>query len=73
MPDVQYEPFGEAADAPAAVSLSPLQRRVARVGVGLFWTLVVAIVAARALLFTPRAMDFLVASLEQGWHAVLGG
>ena len=45
-----FEPFGQLVRIPKATSKEPAAVRLARVGVYLFWTLVVIVVAARVAL-----------------------
>lgn len=56
MRDVQFDAFGEVV-SDSVRSVGPLQGRaskiVLRAGVGLFWSLVVVIVAARVATFDP--------------------
>ena len=54
MPPVQFDPFGEPVALGAEqATRSSASRIVLRSGVGLFWAMVVAIVAARAVYFDP--------------------
>jgi hypothetical protein len=66
MPGVQFDPFGE----PATQHLRHVTggpRLIQRAGVGMFWGLVVAIVATRAVYFDQGLDDHLrfVASLAR--------
>jgi hypothetical protein len=54
MPDVQFDSFGEPLrDALATRPQGQASRWMLRVGTGLFWSLVVAILSARVLYFDP--------------------
>ncbi len=64
MPHTQFDPFGEtitprANDGTADVGpASGVSRIALRLGVGLFWTLVAGIVAARVAFFDPASLEF---------------
>ena len=58
MHDDEFEPFGEPvarrlSDAPALSGRADPGRLLLRSGVGMFWALVVGVVAARAIYFDP--------------------
>jgi hypothetical protein len=63
----QFEPFGEplpqATDAPKARKGS-LQSAIVSVTVGAFWSLVIGIVIARAMYFSPNIADYFVACVR---------
>lgn len=54
---LEFDPFGEPLhNATLRDSVhTPASKFVSRLGVGIFWTLVVSIIAARALYFDPDA------------------
>jgi len=53
----KFDPFGEPVAMTAAIEPAPASRWLARTGAGLFWTLVIAIVAARAVYFEPGVFN----------------
>jgi hypothetical protein len=58
MERLRYEPFGERlAPEGEAGSRSRASKYLLRMGAGLFWSLVVAIVVARAAWFEPGVFD----------------
>lgn len=66
----EFEPFGEplaqATDAPKARKGS-LQSAIVNVTVGVFWSLVIGIVIARAMYFSPNIADYLVAYVRSAF------
>jgi hypothetical protein len=78
MPDVQFDSFGEPLRDDRGLATRPqgqASRWMLRVGTGLFWTLVVAILSARVLYFDP---DFAskfgqMAALFRPISTMLGG
>ena len=78
MPDVQFDSFGEPLRDDRALATKPqgqASRWMLRVGTGMFWTLVVAILSARVLYFDP---DFAskfgqMAALFRPISTMLGG
>lgn len=73
MRPVQYDSFGEPIAQPVREE-RVVSRIALRTGVGLFWTLVVVIVAARAAYFHPHLAEQFghVAALLDRLRAVLG-
>lgn len=73
MRPVQYDSFGEPIAQPVRDE-RVVSRIALRTGVGLFWTLVVVIVAARAAYFHPHFTEQFghVAALMDRLMAVLG-
>ena len=58
MDRLRYEPFGERlAPEGEAGPRSRASKYLLRTGIGLFWTLVAAIVVARAAIFEPGVFD----------------
>lgn len=53
----KFDPFGEPVAIVDAVEPAPASRWLARTGAGLFWALVIAIVAARAVYFEPGVFN----------------
>ena len=53
----KFDPFGEPVAMADAVEAVPASRWLTRAGAGLFWTLVIAIVAARAVYFEPGVFN----------------
>lgn len=77
MHNAQFEPFGELVahrswDVPARVGRADPGRLLRRSGVGVFWALVVGVVAARAVYFNPDLLGKLgeVAALSKRLCAV---
>ena len=68
-----FDPFGEQVAATGTVEPVRGSRWLARTGAGLFWTLVIAIVAARAIYFEPGVFNGLDQALAyvQGLFAAL--
>jgi hypothetical protein len=66
----QFEPFGEplaqATEVPKARKGS-LQDAIVNVTVGVFWSLVIGIVAARAMYFSPNIADYFVACIRSAF------
>lgn len=78
MHNAQFEPFGEPVahrpwDAPARAGRADPSRLLRRSGVGMFWALVVGVVAARAVYFDPDLLGKLgnVAALSRYLYAIL--
>lgn len=72
----QFDPFGEPVESLAQVADAPqgrASRVLVRVGVGGFWTLVVAIVAARVAFFDPDFAKTFATVAANCLHAVLAG
>ena len=53
----KFDPFGEEVAMADAAAPARDQRWLTRTGAGLFWTLVIAIVAARAVYFEPGVFN----------------
>ncbi len=53
----KFDPFGEQVAMADAAEGAPASRWLARTGAGLFWALVIAIVAARAIYFEPGVFN----------------
>lgn len=77
MHNAQFEPFGEPVahrpwDAPVRAGRADPGRLLRRSGVGMFWALVVGVVAARAVYFDPDLLGKLgnVAALSKRLYAV---
>ncbi|PNG24934.1 hypothetical protein [Methylocella silvestris] len=78
MYNIQFEPFGERVVVKQeldnlANSDRPLQRTMLKVGVGMFWALVIAIVTARAVYFNPNFAESFVAFLSDHLRLILNG
>lgn len=52
-----FDPFGEPVTMADTAELARASRWLTRTGAGLFWTLVIAIVAARAVYFEPGVFN----------------
>ncbi len=79
MHDAQFEPFGEPVarrlwDTPALTGRADPGRLLRRSGVGMFWALVVGVVAARAVYFDPGILEKLgnFAEFSKRLYAALG-
>lgn len=75
MRPIQFDPFGEpVAQAASHDQRSAASRIALRSGVGLFWVLVVGIVAARAVYFDPDFADKFgsVAALVKHLQTIVG-
>lgn len=77
MHNAQFEPFGEPVahcpwDVPARAGQADPGRLLRRSGVGMFWALVVGVVAARAVYFDPDLLGELgnIATLSKRLYAV---
>jgi hypothetical protein len=55
----KFDPFGEQVAMADAAEPPPASRWLARTGAGLFWAMVIAIVAARAVYFEPGVFNSL--------------
>jgi hypothetical protein len=55
----KFDPFGEPVAMIDAAEPAPASRWLARTGAGVFWALVIAIVAARAVYFEPGVFNSL--------------
>jgi hypothetical protein len=53
----KFDPFGEPVTMADAAEQAPASRWLARTGASLFWALVIAIVAARAIYFEPGVFN----------------
>ena len=53
----QFDPFGEPVPIADTAAPAGASRWLARTGAGLFWTLAIAIVAARAVYFEPGVFN----------------
>ena len=76
MRDVQFDAFGEAVAGAALTetsSRSRVSKIVTRAGVGLFWSLVAVIVAARVVYFDPDLARTFGAFAANCVHAFLNG
>lgn len=74
MRPVQYDSFGEPVAQAGGEEHNAVSRAALRSGVGLFWMMVVAIVAARAVYFDPALAERFgsVASLIGRLKTVVG-
>ncbi|WP_407175328.1 hypothetical protein [Bradyrhizobium sp. STM 3562] len=57
MQDPQFDPFGEPVAIAETRATARGSRWLTRTGAGLFWTLVIVIVAARAIYFEPGVFN----------------
>ncbi len=57
MQDPKFDPFGEPVAMAESVAPARASRWLMRAGASLFWTLVVIIVAARAIYFEPGVFN----------------
>ena len=53
----QFDPFGEPVVVAGTAETAQTSRWLERTGAGLFWTLVIVIVAARAVYFEPGVFN----------------
>ncbi len=78
MYNIQFEPFGERVAFKQELdnletSGRPLQRIMKQAGVGMFWALVIAIVAARAIYFNPNFAESFISFLSDHLRLILNG
>ena len=69
----QFDPFGEPVVVAGAAETAQTSRWLERTGAGLFWTLVIVIVVARAVYFEPGVFNGLdrALALAQSLFAAL--